>query len=79
MSWKIEIYNSILIRNDRSEFNDLWLTLDDMMSYVSNVRKDNVLRLEAFVRRPESEDSVRYDAAECVYEYDATGCYMYNV
>lgn len=76
----MKIYKGIISFADGREFEDLYITKEDALSYYGRANLfDGCLRAVVFEMVASDEGVTRFEEGNCIYEFDANGKYYYNV
>jgi hypothetical protein len=76
--YNMYIYKGYIKFSDGREFEDIWVTKEDALSYYERAPHFNgCIRAELLVLAQLNSEDVTYKVKECLYEYDVNGHYYY--
>ena len=74
----MSIYRGVIEFADGRKHDDIWVNKEDAMSYFERSPYfDGCIRAELFEMAP--GEGVHYENKVCLYEYDVSGHYYYDV
>lgn len=75
----MEIYKGIIEFNDGRKFEDIWVNEEDALAYYQRAPYFiGCKRAELFEMQPD-DNNLQYVNKKCIYEFDVSGKYFYNV